>query len=305
MPNSPVRSKLTHDQGFERPLDDHSDMAKLAAPFKERCDSDFVRGVEGCGGSAALAHGLTRQPHAGSASSAWFNVREPSFARSSFGAGVSRRWGQVRARAIGSRMSGAEAASTSSRRHILPGAHDRLRVNKDIEWLGERPNRCWASISSRPLFIIVAELMVIFCPYDQLGCLSACSRVGASDPLPPARCGTARPTRSGSHARPGARLRGSSACITAECSLSTVTRFGPMVANGRHEEATGTDQAFLVGERDAAALRLPRSASAPAGNADDAGQRAVGRPPLPPYHAASASGGGFDAGARQFDFSVA
>ena len=31
-------------------------------------------------------------------------------------------------------------------------------------------------MSSRPLFIIVAELIVIFGPIDQLGCFSACLR---------------------------------------------------------------------------------------------------------------------------------
>ena len=34
-----------------------------------------------------------------------------------------------------------------------------------------------ASISSSPLFIMVAESMVILAPIDQFGCASACSRV--------------------------------------------------------------------------------------------------------------------------------
>ena len=42
------------------------------------------------------------------------------------------------------------------------------------------PNSHLASITSNPLFIIVAESMVIFAPILQLGCLSACSRVTCS-----------------------------------------------------------------------------------------------------------------------------
>ena len=39
------------------------------------------------------------------------------------------------------------------------------------------PNRWWASISSRPLFISVAESIVILPPIAQVGCASACSTV--------------------------------------------------------------------------------------------------------------------------------
>src|ERR1700753_3830403 len=39
------------------------------------------------------------------------------------------------------------------------------------------PNRWWASITSRPLFISVAESIVILPPIAQVGCASACSIV--------------------------------------------------------------------------------------------------------------------------------
>ncbi len=42
------------------------------------------------------------------------------------------------------------------------------------------PNRWWASISSSPLFISVAESIVILPPIAQVGCASACSIVTSS-----------------------------------------------------------------------------------------------------------------------------
>ncbi len=42
------------------------------------------------------------------------------------------------------------------------------------------PNRWWASISSRPLFISVAESIVILPPIAQVGCASASSTVTSS-----------------------------------------------------------------------------------------------------------------------------
>ena len=49
-------------------------------------------------------------------------------------------------------------------------------------------------MTSSPLFIIDAELMVIFCPMLQFGCFNACANVAFSMSAPP-RCGTVRLTR--------------------------------------------------------------------------------------------------------------
>ena len=51
------------------------------------------------------------------------------------------------------------------------------------------PNRWWASISSRPLFMKVAESIVILPPITQVGCWSACSTLtpSRSAPAPPER----------------------------------------------------------------------------------------------------------------------
>ena len=47
-------------------------------------------------------------------------------------------------------------------------------------WSGSRSKSHLASITSSPLFIRVAESMVIFGPMDQLGCFSAWARVTCS-----------------------------------------------------------------------------------------------------------------------------
>ena len=44
---------------------------------------------------------------------------------------------------------------------------------------GGQLNSQRASISSKPLFIMVEESTEIFCPIDQLGCLTACAGVMA------------------------------------------------------------------------------------------------------------------------------
>ena len=49
-------------------------------------------------------------------------------------------------------------------------------------------------MTSRPLFIIEAESMVIFCPMLQFGCFSACASVACSMLAAP-RCGTVRRMR--------------------------------------------------------------------------------------------------------------
>ncbi len=62
------------------------------------------------------------------------------------------------------------------------GMDDRLRVDHDdVDLVLARLEQVWkASISSRPLFISVAESTEILAPIDQLGCATACAGVAAS-----------------------------------------------------------------------------------------------------------------------------
>src|SRR5439155_1134344 len=91
------------------------------------------------------------------------------------------------------------------------------------------PNRWWASMSSRPLFISVAESIVILPPIAQVGCLSASSTVT------PSRSARARPrngppdaVRSSLSTVPG-RSAASSWC-SAECSESTGMSAAPVAS---------------------------------------------------------------------------
>ena len=89
-----------------------------------------------------------------------------------------RRCGYVSAYMIGRRMSGVPSCAL-----IAPSS------NCTIEWMTDwgcittsissapTPNSHFASMTSKPLFIMVAESMVILAPMLQLGCLSACSFV--------------------------------------------------------------------------------------------------------------------------------
>ena len=47
--------------------------------------------------------------------------------------------------------------------------HDRLRMNHHVDLVGATPNSQCASITSSPLFISVAESMVILRPICQVG----------------------------------------------------------------------------------------------------------------------------------------
>ena len=111
-------------------------------------------------------------------SSATSKVMDLRVVKSSSGAQPGARSGQVRAYWMGMRISGTPSC-----------ARMELSLNCTMEWMmlwrctttctfsGGRPNSHTASISSRPLFIRVAESMVIFAPMFQLGCLRASALV--------------------------------------------------------------------------------------------------------------------------------
>ena len=76
---------------------------------------------------------------------------------------------------------------------------DRLRVDDDVDLLGPTSNSQCASMTSSPLFISVAESMVIFGPIRHVGWRSASSGVTSCEPRGgqlaerPARCGQDQP----------------------------------------------------------------------------------------------------------------
>ena len=93
------------------------------------------------------------------------------------------------------------AGPRTSRPRTRPGSG-----RSDCGWIttsifsGGAPKRKCASMISSPLFIIVAESIVIFGPIFQVGCASASSTVIASK-VPRSRCGTVLRRPSGRAAR--------------------------------------------------------------------------------------------------------
>ena len=97
---------------------------------------------------------------------------------------------------------------------------------------------------------MVAELMVIFGPIDQFGCLSACStrRRRASASRVQVRNGPPEAVRM--IRRTSSRRPALSAWKIALCSESTGSTVAPAAAARRMNKRAGADQALLVGERD-------------------------------------------------------
>ena len=160
-------------------------------------------------------------------------------------------------------------------------------TNSTKEWMSDcgwitasirspgRPKRKCASITSRPLFIIVAESIVIFGPIFQVGCASASSTVIASKVSrrrsrngPPEAVSTSR------RASPGAPAR--RAWWIALCSESTGTSSAPLFFASARMSSPATTSGLLVGEREALAGAHRRVAPS-AGRA----RRPVRRRPCP------------------------
>ncbi len=129
------------------------------------------------------------------------------------------------------------------------------------EWIstsmrsGARSNSQRASMTSRPLFIMVAESTEILRPITQFGCAQASSGVtadrrssGAVRNGPPDAVSRMRRT-----AVVEARPRLPASCgrhwNTALCSLSIGSSVAPRFAHRTHEERARHDQRFLVGEQ--------------------------------------------------------
>ena len=123
-------------------------------------------------------------------------------------------------------------------------------------WDAGAPNSQCASITSSPLFINVAESIVIFGPICHVGCFSASSAVTRS------RLACARP-RNGPPDAVSTRRRSSRACAAMQALVDGVVLAvdgqdrDAAAARGVHHQPAGHDQHFLVGQRDGLA-RLDR-----------------------------------------------
>ncbi len=142
---------------------------------------------------------------------------------------------------------------------------------------GASANKCCASINSRPLFIRVAELIVIFGPIDQVGCLSACStvtlRIASSDQVrngPPEAVRTMRRTSS---RRPALKRLKDGVVLGIDRQHRGAGGSGPA-----HEQRAGADQALLVGERHGRAAFGRSKRRLKAGRAGDRRHHPIGRP---------------------------
>ena len=157
------------------------------------------------------------------ASSSGSNVQVAAVDQSSPGAASGTRSGQARPSEIGSRMSGGDAWMM-----VAPSENSTIECTIDCGctttsiWSSEKPNSKWASITSRPLFTSVAELIVTSGPMFQVGCASACFGVTPASRSrlqprngPPLAVSTRRRT---SESRPARRH-----CAIVECSESTGT----------------------------------------------------------------------------------
>ena len=104
-------------------------------------------------------------------------------------------------------------------------------------------------MTSRPLFIIEAESMVIFWPMLQFGCFSACASVACS--MSAGGPGAERPAGGGDdHAHQFLAVAGGERLK--QCVVFGIRRqdAGAGFRRALHEEIAGANQAFLVGERD-------------------------------------------------------
>ena len=107
-------------------------------------------------------------------------------------------------------------------------------------------------MTSSPLFIIDAELMVIFWPMLQFGCFSACASVACS--MSAALPGAERSARRGDDdANQFLAIAGAERLEQRVVLGIGRQDAGAGLGRALHEEIAGTDQAFLVGERDGGA----------------------------------------------------
>ena len=158
---------------------------------------------------------------------------------------------------------------------------DALRMDHDLDRSRGTPNSQCASITSRPLFIIVAESTVILRPMRQFGCAQASSGVTfASSASGRVRNGPPEAvSRIAAHA--GARriarvaaAAGTGRSRCARCRSAAASRRPSRTA--LHERGAADHQRFLVREQDALARARRGERRREAGGADDRGEHGVG-----------------------------
>ena len=144
---------------------------KPIRPAEKRRDGDLVGGVEGGRRAAARAQRVNRQAERGKTREVRA-LEGQSAERGRSGGAPPKRSGPDRPRqwAIGVRMSGTPGRRSAirRRRRSSPWTIDCGCTTTSSRSAG-RPNRWCASISSSPLFIRPAELIVTFGPIAQLG----------------------------------------------------------------------------------------------------------------------------------------
>ena len=160
----------------------------------------------------------------------------------------------------------AELGQHRAVRILHQAVDDRLRVDQHLDPVfAAARTGARASISSRPLFIMVARIDEILAPIDQFGCATACSGVtraicvhaARSRNGPPEAVRMMRSIAVGGVA--GRRAPGRWRCARNRPAAAS----RPAARGGRQHDVAGADQAFLVGERHHAAARAGRPASAP------------------------------------------
>ena len=257
------------------------DRGEAQPAVEERCHRDLVGGVEHRR-RACRPRAAPRRPAPGRESAAGPGARRSACRsphRSSGATPDSMRSGKASACAIGVRMSGLPSCAITE-----PSTYSTIEWTTLCGWIttsicsGRASNSQCASITSSPLFIMVAESTEILRPITQLGCAQACSGVtcgrrssGVARNGPPEA--VSRMRRTPARCRSPSKPRGRHWKI-ALCSLSIGSSVAPLLAHRVHEQRPGHHQRFLVGEQHALA-------GARRGQRRRAGRRRRRSPPSP------------------------
>ena len=173
------------------------------------------------------------------------------------------------------------AARAPSHRRIRPA-----NGSRSCGWIttsicsGGTPNSQCASITSRPLFIIVAESTEILRPITQLGCAHASSGVTCGSSASgrvrkgPPGCGEQDPP----HARRAGRARSARQALEDRVVLAVDRQQRrAAVCDGRHEDGPTDHERLLVREQNALARGGRRQRRAQSRRTDDGRKNGVGR----------------------------
>ena len=137
----------------------------------EGLDGDLVGGVEDGGHRLRRPQRRSRQRQARESRLVGRSkLKLEIAARSRRGKGIARR--PSMSQGVGDRNLHVRKREARGHGAVAPlheAVNDGLRMDQHVERSGPRPKRWCASMSSRPLFIRVAESMLIFDPMDQTG----------------------------------------------------------------------------------------------------------------------------------------